>query len=195
MTLPPADPRQPIHQRAIICDGYKRDDGLWEVEGQLRDIRGFHIHTQWRGDIPQGSPFHDMLARITYDDDLVIRQIAVVTATAPYPDTCPKATDNYQRLVGLRIGGGFAKRVQELVGGVAGCAHQTELFRVLGAVAMQTLGAYHTYVSKDEGSRFNVFSRQAEQPMLLGSCHAYAPESPVVAAIWPRHAARPSAKD
>lgn len=195
MSLPAPDPRQPLHQRAIICDGFRREDGLWEVDGQLKDTRGFDIHTPWRGHIPRDTPFHEMQVRITYDDALVIRKLTVITAVAPYPAVCPQAADNYQRLVGLRIGGGFAKQVQSLVGGVAGCSHQTELFRVMASVAMQTLGAYHTYVGKDEASPFNVFSPRADKPMLLSSCHAYAPASPIVATLWPKHATRPQGAD
>ena len=31
--------RRRMHKRTIECDGYLRDDGLWEVEAWLRDTQ------------------------------------------------------------------------------------------------------------------------------------------------------------
>jgi len=33
--------RRHMHTRTIECNGYLRDDGLWEVEARLRDVKPF----------------------------------------------------------------------------------------------------------------------------------------------------------
>jgi len=39
MALPPAHDRKPAHHRQIDCRGYRRSDGLWDIEGHLVDTR------------------------------------------------------------------------------------------------------------------------------------------------------------
>lgn len=123
--------------------------------------------------------------RITFGDDMVIRAIEVVTDAAPYPATCASAPGSYQRLVGLRIGGRFSRRIVELVGGTSGCTHKTELLRVLGSVAMQTVGRYHAHVIKDRTRTARLFGNKSTRPGLLESCVSYATDTEVVATLWP----------
>ena len=39
MPLPPPAPRAPQHTRTTVFNGYRRDDGLWDIEGELRDTK------------------------------------------------------------------------------------------------------------------------------------------------------------
>ena len=39
MPLPPSGPREEMHARNIDIRGYKRPDGLYDVEGHLTDIK------------------------------------------------------------------------------------------------------------------------------------------------------------
>lgn len=39
MPLPNSTPRKKMHHRRIDCESYLRDDGLWDVEAQMRDTR------------------------------------------------------------------------------------------------------------------------------------------------------------
>ena len=39
MPLSPAPPRQPVHDRRVRCQGYRRADGLWDIEGHLTDTK------------------------------------------------------------------------------------------------------------------------------------------------------------
>ncbi len=34
---PPAASREHIHTRVVECRGYRRDDGLWDIEGHITD--------------------------------------------------------------------------------------------------------------------------------------------------------------
>ena len=40
MPLSTSAPRQLMHNRAIECRGYQREDGLWDIEGHLVDTYG-----------------------------------------------------------------------------------------------------------------------------------------------------------
>ena len=41
MPLSQAAPRQHIHTREIVCRGYLRDDGLWDIEGSICDVKTY----------------------------------------------------------------------------------------------------------------------------------------------------------
>lgn len=185
MPLSSPAPRKPFHIRSINCQGYQREDGLWEVEGHLKDTRGFDVNTPWRGLIPQGEPVHDMWMRITFSEDRIIQAVEVVTDVAPYPDSCPHGVASYQNLVGLNIGAGFAKRARERVGARTSCTHQTELLRVLGSVAIQTLGVNYTHVNKSLGNATAMYGDRGARPAILESCHSYATDNPIVNELWP----------
>lgn len=187
MPLSPPAPRKPFHNRSIDCHGYQRDDGLWEVEGHLTDTRGFDIDTPWRGHVPQGEPVHDMWIRITFSEDRIIQAVEVVTDIAPYPDSCPHGVSGYQNLVGLSIGAGFARRVRERVGASTSCTHQSELLRVLGSVAIQTLGVNYTYVTKSLATSTAMYGTRQDRPAILGSCYSYTTDNPIVEGLWPEH--------
>ena len=41
MPLSTSAPRQLMHNRAIECRGYQREDGLWDIEGHLVDTKTY----------------------------------------------------------------------------------------------------------------------------------------------------------
>jgi hypothetical protein len=45
--------------------GYQREDGMWDIEGHLRDIKGYAFESEWRGKVEEGTPVHDMWIRLT----------------------------------------------------------------------------------------------------------------------------------
>lgn len=195
MPLSPSTPRTPLHNRTITCNGYQRSDGLWEVEGHLTDSRAYEFSTSWRGDVAKEVPIHDMWMRIAFDKDMVIRTIEVATDASPYPASCPNALNNYQRLVGEHIGGGFAKRARKHIGGRAGCTHHTELLRVLGSVAMQTMSSHYFRFSNSIANTAEMFGNREERPAILESCHSYATDNEVVGILWPDYYTGPQRKE
>jgi hypothetical protein len=51
MPLPPAALRAPMHAREVVRCGYRRTDGLWDIEARLTDRKGYAVHTiiaRWR---------------------------------------------------------------------------------------------------------------------------------------------------
>ena len=178
---PPAD-RELLHTRAIELHGYRRADGLYDIEARLVDTKTYAFSNQDRGEITPGTPLHGMLARMTVTEDMEITAFEAVTEYGPYA-ICPSAAPNFARLAGLRIGRGFIKAANERVGGVHGCTHLRELLGQMGTVAFQTL--YSVRVRKPGAPNAPNATETAGKPAMLGTCLAYAPDSPVVQRQWP----------
>ena len=75
MPLSAPTDRERIHTRTIECHGFLRSDGLWDIEGELRDTKTYGYRNQWRGEVAPGEPVHHMAIRITVDDAFVIQEI------------------------------------------------------------------------------------------------------------------------
>jgi len=176
MPLPePAVAREPVHTRRIECSGYRRADGLWDIEGHLVDTKAYGFDNAWRGHMAPGTPVHEMRLRLTVDDGYLVHEVAACTDASPF-EMCPDIVPNFQALVGLRIGKGWRKHVQERLGGRQGCTHLVEL--ALGAMAtaaIQTIVPLRAKESPGTDGRAG----------FLDTCHALASDSPVVAAHWP----------
>lgn len=184
--MPLSEPvaRSARHHRRITCDGYRRDDGLWDIEAHLVDTKPFDLPNRDRGGrIPAGEPLHEMWLRATVDDGLVIRAVEAVTDAGPFA-ICPRITDNFRRLEGERIGPGWNRRVRQLLGGVTGCTHLVELLTPLATTAFQTIygDRYGSGPGREDGKRGGDITAK-----LIGSCHALAPDSEVVRDFWPAH--------
>ena len=84
MPLPASQPRTLAHTRKVTYQGYRRDDGLWDLEGHLCDTKpqAFHIRGErtWQAD----EPIHDMHIRVTVDDKLVVQAIDVAMDGVPH---------------------------------------------------------------------------------------------------------------
>ena len=178
MALSKPSGRELMHEREIIIRGYRRADGLFDIEAHLTDTKSYSFPAAERGEIAAGEPLHEMWVRLTVDEDMVIRACEAVTDRGPYA-ICPDAAPNFARLAGLKIGSGFLKAAAGRVGGVAGCTHLRELLQQLGTVAFQTL--YPVRARKEEAAG----QAAGSAPRLLNSCYAYAETSPVVRRRWP----------
>ena len=187
MPLTAPAPREALHRRTIEMVGYRRDDGLYDIEAHLVDTKTYAFSNQDRGAIEPGVPLHGMLARMTIDEDMLIVAFEAATDFSPYA-ICPQAAPNFARLAGIRIGRGFIRSANERIGGVHGCTHLRELLGQMGTVAFQTM--YSIRQKRDTAP--NAVSTPdvpaavpAPRPPMLGTCLAYAPESPVVQRHWP----------
>ena len=169
-----------------------REDGLIDIEGHIIDTRGYDMTNDWRGRLPAGAPAHDMWARLTIDDELTIIASESVTDAAPYP-TCREVTPNTGRLVGLKVIGGFKRRLHELIGNTEGCTHIVALLETMATVAIQALAGKRRMMTPEE--QLSVFGvRDPTRPALIDTCHSYAADSPVTAKMWPLHF-RPKVSD
>ena len=138
MSLSPAAEREQIHTRDYEFHGYRRKDGLWDIEGHLTDTKTYGFSNEHRGTIAPGDPIHDMWIRLTLDDDFTVRAIEVETASGPY-GICPAIAPNFQRVVGLTVGAGWRGQIRERLGGVEGCTHLVEMLGAMATAAFQTM--------------------------------------------------------
>ena len=177
MPLSPATAREHQHTRAITCKGYKRKDGLWDIEAHMTDIKTFSFENRDRGGIQAGEPVHEMWVRITLDLDFVIHDLEAVTDLSPFR-VCKEATAGMKRLIGLQIGPGWRRRVHDLVGRTAGCTHLVELLGPLATTAYQTM---HWALEERAESK-----PERDKPAIIDTCHALASDSPIVKLEWPQ---------
>ena len=49
MPLSPPVGRQHLHTRRVTCQGFFRDDGLWDIEGRITDEKTYEHANEWRG--------------------------------------------------------------------------------------------------------------------------------------------------
>jgi hypothetical protein len=166
--------REPLHRREIIMNGYRRSDGHFDIEGHLVDTKSYAFEMMDRGTIQPGEALHGMWIRLTVDEDLLILSCEAATDFSPY-SICPEAAPNFAALAGVRIGPGFTRAVKERVGGAHGCTHLREMLAQMATVAFQTV-----YPVRRKKELTDPSAAEAAKDRLLGSCYAYAPDSPVV---------------
>lgn len=188
MPLSSAEPREHLHTRQVECRGFRRADGLWDIEGHITDVKTTGFDNDYRGRIEPGTPIHEMWMRLTLDDTLTIRAVEVCTDASPFA-ICTGAVPNYQKLVGLSIRPGFTRKSRALLGGVMGCTHLTELLGPVATTAFQTIFPVLARereemkaVSGDGSSRQD---GDQKRPALLNTCHAFASDGSLVKRRWP----------
>ena len=171
--------RKNVHTRTITMEGFVRDDGLWDIEGRLTDVKPYSFPNKDRGRIEAGEPLHDMLVRLTIDDQFEIKAIEVAMDSTPY-NICPAVTPNFEHLVGHRIGPGWRRKLKDLLGGVRGCTHVTELLSTMATVAYQS-----TYSSEKVTGKQHDKNPGSVGKFLVNSCHSYRSDGPVIEDQFP----------
>ena len=170
--LPPTVPREPLHRRAIEIQGYKRADGLYDIEAHLVDTKPYDFKLA-AGIRPAGEPVHSMWLRITVDRELRIVDAAAAMDAMPYVEHCDAIVPAYRKLIGLAIRPGYYQKLKELFGGVRGCTHISELATALATATFQTLAGQRL---QDPGKR----------PFQIDRCHALDASGPVVGRFYPK---------
>lgn len=183
--------RRLMHRRAIDCDGYLREDGLWEVEARLVDRKPFLQRDQFRGDVPPGMPVHDIRLRLAVDDSLVVREAETNMAATPFP-TCIEVEGILQRLVGERIGRGWRETVRRKIGRLETCTHLAELLGPAVTTLFQTM----SYGKRpDGGDSMDGHLGTSEPPFFIDGCHSWRTDGPIVAKAFPQFATKPRTTD
>lgn len=182
MPLSPPARRESLHTRRITLEGYQRDDGLFDVEAHLVDLKSEGFTTEERGRVEKGEPLHEMRLRVTYDERMEILACEAATEHSPY-EACPSAAPAFARLVGLRMRPGFLKEAAARVGGAVGCTHLRELLQQVATTAFQTAGPVLSRRRVRDGS-------DGSSPRLIDTCLAYAADGDLVARRWPDLARR-----
>src|SRR5919109_4197444 len=112
--------RELVHTRRVRYEGYKRADGLWDIEAHLTDIKN-HDFTLKTGVRRAGQPVHSMWVRVTIDRKFHVVDASASSDAVPYPGGCENIAPAYKQLVGLNLAQHFKRKAKELLGGVRGC--------------------------------------------------------------------------
>lgn len=187
MSLSTPAARRHMHTRTIRCEGFERDDGLWDIEAHMVDTKTYAVTEPYRGLREAGMHVHDMSLRLTLSRDMVVRDIEVATEHAPY-DPCFSVAPAFRSLIGATIGSGWRRAVNEAVGGTKGCTHLRELLMPVATVAFQSMGSW-----PKEGAVATEAqpSQAAKRPYFLDGCKAWAADGPVVERLFPLHYRKP----
>lgn len=178
MPLPRSPHRTELHLRRIEMRGYRRDDGLYEIEARMTDTKAHDLRTQEGSVIAAGTPIHDMWLRLVIDDTMLVHDVVAVSDSTPF-DVCREAVAPMRAIVGERIKGGWTMLVKAKLGGAVGCTHLMELLIPMATAAYQTLAEVR-------------FSRPdpvnaADRPLKIDSCYAYSATRDIVRRKWPLH--------
>lgn len=173
----PSTERRLMHSRATLVQVYAREDGLFDVEAELRDTKTRDMQLS-AGIRKAGEPVHDMLMHLVVDKQLNIIDAGSVTHAMPYPGHCDRHGNAYARLKGLNLLKGFRAAVKQQLSGVQGCTHLTELCQILPTAVIQAFAG--VVIDTREGSD------DGQPPFQLDRCHALRRDGEVVQAHYPR---------
>ena len=184
--------RRLMHTRTVECNGYLRDDGMWEVEAWLKDTKPYVQHAdRYRDELRPGDPVHDIGLRLAIDDSMTIREAEATMRATPYP-TCIEVEPILQRLIGERIGPGWRELVRRKIGRIETCTHLSELLGPAVTTLFQTL----SHGKNPEGrSSLDDQRSRTERPFFVGGCHSWRTDGPIVAAMFPQFATKPAERD
>ena len=169
--------REELHFRRIDMRGWRRSDGLYEVEGRVTDRKPYAFKAP-NGPkvVPANEPIHDMGVKLVFDENMLVHDVVAFTDSAPYQD-CYAAGQTLEVLKGVRIASGWSGEVHRRLGGEKSCTHLMQILIPLATTAFQT-------VTMVQLARPDVFDANGK-PVKVDSCYAYAANREVVMRKWP----------
>ncbi len=164
------------HRRQFSVEFYSRNDGLWDIEARLTDVKTYDIQLR-TGKLPANRPIHHLLVRLTVDLDGNIIEADAIFEGVPFAGHCEAIAPAYKKLIGLNLLADFRHAIRDRFAGIDGCAHINELAMILPDAAMQVLPF--------EKRRNIENSESDKKPFELDSCHALRTDGPAVAKYYP----------
>jgi hypothetical protein len=181
--------RRLMHTRTVECNGYLRDDDLWEVEARLVDTKPYtQPADHYREELKPGDPVHDIRLRLAVDDRMTIHEAEATMQATPYP-TCIEVEPVLARLVGENIAKGWREVVRRKIGRAEGCTHLSELLGPAVTTLFQTISS-----GRDPNGRDTLDNQQGsgKRPFFIGGCHSWRTDGPIVADKFPQFATKPA---
>src|SRR5256885_13823436 len=109
MPLPVTDvERELTHTRRVRFEGYKRKDGLFDIEAHLTDAKSHDLPMK-AGVRRGGQPIHEMWLRVPIDRHLTILDAVAFSEAVPYPVGCENISPAYRKRIGLTPDQAFPK--------------------------------------------------------------------------------------
>ncbi len=181
-----------VHTRQITCRGYRRKDGLWQIEASVADEKGQAVPFNSRPNVPAGERIHHFSLCVVIDDDYQIRDVEAKAMAAPWP-VCTDIAAEYRKLIGLRIGPGFNRAVRDILGGPLGCTHLTDLLGQIGNTYMQSSWPDRVARQRLHGEDPRQWPDKRTLSFVDG-CYAWRKDGPALAAEYPQLAGGGRAK-
>ncbi len=171
----PTIARTPQHIRQVNYRSFEREDGLWDIEGELLDTKAIDLpRPNGEGIRKAGDPIHHMLIRVTVNTQLVVQEIESSMQAHPVQG-CPAALDAMQRMVGCSMARGWRKAIETNLAGITGCTHMRELLNNMATATFQSI--------------VSAFSTTPDQPpAYLGRCTGWSFNGPAVMQYYPQFA-------
>ena len=184
MTSEQDDGKELVHTRQIICRGYRRRDGLWQIEASVADEKGQTVQFKSRPNVQAGELIHHLLLCVVIDDDYRIHDVSAKTMAAPWR-VCADVAADYRKLIGLRIGPGFTRAVREVLGGTLGCTHLSDLLGQIGNTYMQASWPDRVARQRQSGEDPRQWPDKRTLSFVDG-CHAWRKDGAVLAGEYPQ---------
>jgi hypothetical protein len=181
MPLPDPQPRSHLHTRNVVYRGYRREDGLWDIEAELTDTKTYAIERS-HGVMAPGTPVHGLAIRVTVDDGMTIREIASTMDHTPFGE-CQQGKEPMQQMVGVTMGPGWRMAIERALGGVRGCTHLRELLFNMATAAYQTIPSYRERLRREAGEPR---ADASSPPYHMGKCITWDFDGAVVQRLYPQ---------
>jgi hypothetical protein len=169
--------RELLHQRELRFRGYKRSDGLYEIEGRVLDTKPLDFSIPNGGRLIEAyRPIHDLSVCIVFKKNMEIVAVNSNPQSYPYHD-CQFGGRQLENLIGARIGPGWQRTIRERIPKKDVCTHLRELLIPLASAAIQSMHLereIEAYKVDENG-----------QPIRLNSCLAYNESGALVREYWP----------
>ena len=167
--------REELHFRRTDMRGWRRSDGLFEIEGRMTDKKPFDFRPPSdERVIGANEHIHDLGVRLVFDAQKIICEVHTFSDAYPY-EQCPGGGASLQALVGMCIGVGWSSEVRKRLPVSDTCTHLREILLPLASAAFQSMTPYGDHDAVDA---------QGRSP-LINSCHAYGDSRKIVLRRWP----------
>lgn len=184
---PPTSRRALKHTRAIQIEAFARDDGLWDIDARITDVKTRDTKLA-SGVRPTGEALHNLWLRLTVDTQLNVIDAEAASDAVPYPGYCDTIGPAYKKLAGLNLLKGFRDGVKQRLSGINGCTHLSEMAMVLPTAVIQAFAG--DVLDTRDGANDE---QQTHKPFQLDRCHALRSEGAAVAKYYPRWAVKSQA--
>ncbi len=171
-------PREELHLRQIQFRGWRRGDGLFEIEASLTDRKPHDfrppsdVHV-----VAAGDAIHDLGRPLVIGADMVVREVRTTFDAYPYRQ-CNGGGESLQALIGLKIGAGWSGEVRKRLPTGDTCAHLRELLIPLASAATIALTSARNPADLDALGPDGT-------PRKIDTCYAYGASRELVLQRWP----------
>lgn len=174
--------RTPLHSRNIELQGYRRSDGMYDIEGELLDFKHYDYVNSDGNMRFAGQPLHQMKIRITVDACMTLIEIDAGMLATPFAE-CQAGTATLDYLIGTSLSAGWRQAIDRVAGRTAGCTHVRELLAAMATAAFQTVA---DDLSMQRQSRGEPLYISDKPPPMFGQCIAWDFDGPVVHRVAPQ---------